>query len=153
MMSKSKPEPIISLSFLGSVLLLLCLFAPSAWMIVNIPPLWRDADAYNQVVQPPLTATYWGHGAAYCYLAKLPLFLGEQLERRWMGTPPAAPSDASITLTTITDTGVWLLIIAQHLALCGATFLLIAAVVQVFWIRLVLALIWASNPLFYTFAH
>ena len=53
----------------------------------------------------------------------------------------------------LTDSGVWLLIIAQHLALCGAAFYFILAISQFFWVRLALALTWASNALFYTFAH
>lgn len=129
--------------------LLLCLFAPSAWMIATVPPLWRDVDAYNQVTRDPLLATYWGHAPAYCYGAKVPLFTGEQWER-WRGITPANPEGASSHLT---NSGVWLLIIAQHLALCGAAFYFILAISKFFWVRLALALTWASNALFYTFAH
>ena len=129
--------------------LLLVLFAPSAWMIATVPPLWRDVDAYNQLVRRPLLATYWGHAPAYCYAAKIPLFLGEQWER-WRGiTSPKA----EIGSTPLTDSGVGLLILAQHVALCGAAFYFIIAISEVFWIRLALALAWASNALFYTFAH
>jgi hypothetical protein len=53
----------------------------------------------------------------------------------------------------LTNTGVWLLIIAQHLALCGAAFYFILTISRFFLVRLALALIWASNALFYTFAH
>jgi hypothetical protein len=138
-----------ALGFLKKGVLLLVLFAPSAWMIATVPPLWRDVDAYNQLVQPPLLATYWGHAPAYCYAAKIPLFLGEQWER-WRGT--TSPK-AEIGSTPLTDSGVELLILAQHLALCGAAFYFIIAISKVFWIRLALALAWASNALFYTFAH
>ena len=129
--------------------LLLCLFAPSVWLIATIPPLWRDLDAYNQLVRPPLIATSWGHGPAYCYAAKVPLFLGEQLER-WRGIAVARSEPG---LSKLTDTGVWLLIIAQHLAFCAAGLYFIFAISKFFWIRLALALTWASNALFYTFAH
>ena len=81
-----------ALGFLRKGVLLLVLFAPSAWMIATLSPLWRDADAYNQLVQDPLVATFWGHGPAYCYLAKVPLFIGEQAERLW------APVAAVLTL-------------------------------------------------------
>lgn len=130
-------------------LLLLCLFAPSVWMIATIPPLWRDVDAYNQLTLHPLITTFWGHAPAYNYIVKVPLFLGEQWER-WRGIPLAPPLSGS---TQLTDTGVWLLIIAQHLALCCAAFYFIRAVTASSWLRLVLALLWASNALFYTFAH
>jgi hypothetical protein len=135
--------------FLKNCALLLCLFAPSAWMIATIPPLWRDSDAYNQLTRDPLLATYWGHAPAYCYAAKVPLFLGEQLER-WRGMTPALSGDP---LSHLTDSGIWLLIIAQHLALGGAAFYFILTISRFFWVRLALALTWASNALFYTFAH
>jgi hypothetical protein len=48
-----------TLGFIQNGALLLCLFAPSAWMIATIPPLWRDADAYVQVTENPLLATLW----------------------------------------------------------------------------------------------
>jgi len=138
-------------AFLKTGALLLCLFAPSAWMIATIPPLWRDTDAYIQVTEDPLVATFWGHGPAYCYVAKVPLFVGGQLER-WQGkVPPIRAPDA--TQPALTDSGVWLLIIAQHLALGGAAFYFLIAVSHLFWMRLILALTWASNALPYTFAH
>jgi hypothetical protein len=131
--------------------LLLCLFAPSAWIIATIPPLWRDTDAYVQVTEDPLVATFWGHGPAYCYVAKVPLFAGEQLER-WRGKgPPSRVTEPS--QTALTDSGVSILIIGQHLALGAAAFYFIITVSHLFWIRLLLALTWASNALFYTFAH
>lgn len=136
-------------NFLKNCALLLCLFAPSLWMIATIPPLWRDVDAYNQLTLDPLVTTFWGHAPAYSYVAKVPLFLGEQVER-WRGIALAGPGGG---LPQLTDTGVWLLIIAQHLALGGAAFYFIVSISNFFWIRLALAVSWASNALFYTFAH
>ena len=136
-------------NFLKNCALLLCLLAPSVWMIATIPPLWRDSDAYNQLTVDPLITTFWGHGPAYSYLARVPLFLGQQLERWWGIGGTAAASGSS----PLTDTGVWLLIIIQHLALAAAAFYFIRSISSSFWIRLTLALIWASNAIFYTFAH
>src|SRR5207237_5440375 len=113
------------------------------------PPLWRDVDAYIQLTQDPRVATFWGHGSAYACVAKVPLFLGEQWER-WRGIAVANPESG---LSALTDTGIWLLIIAQHLALAASALYFIRAITRLFWIRLALALIWASNALFYTFAH
>lgn len=136
-------------NFLKNGALLLCLFAPSVWMIATIPPLWRDVDAYNQLTRDPLITTFWGHAPAYSYLAKVPLFLGEQIER-WRGIVSASPESG---LSKLTDTGVGLLIVLQHLALCGAAFYFILTISKFLCIRLALALAWASNALFYTFAH
>ena len=130
---------------------LLCLLAPSAWMIANIPPLWRDADAYVQLTERPLVATFWNHAPAYCYLAKIPLYLGEQIEH-WQGKPPR-PRLTDPSQPALTDTGIWILLVAQHLALGIAVFLFIAAVTRSFWVRLALAAAWASTAMPYTFAH
>jgi hypothetical protein len=130
--------------------LLLCLLAPSVWMMATIPPLWRDADAYVQLTQDPRVSKFWGHAPVYNYLAKIPLFLGEQWERL-RGEPPVPPTVAS--QLPLTDSGIALLIIAQHLGLSLAALLFITAVTRPFWGRLLLSLVWASNALFYTFAH
>ena len=132
------------------VLLFLCLFAPSAWMIATIPPLWRDADAYVQLTQDPRVSKFWGHAPVYCYLAKVPLYLGEQLERI-RGQPPVPRTIPS--QPALTDSGIALLIVAQHLGLSFAGVLFLTAVTRLFWMRLLLSLLWASNALFYTFAH
>ena len=46
-----------------------------------------------------------------------------------------------------------MLIISQHLALGAASFYFISSISMFFWVRLALTLAWASNALFYTFAH
>jgi hypothetical protein len=148
MVEKTRLRP-FAVAFACNAVLLLCLLAPSAWMIVTVPPLWRDVDAYIQLTQDPRITTFWGHAPAYGYLAKVPLFLGEQWER-WRGIAVANPESG---LSTLTDTGVWLLIIAQHLALTSAAFYFIVAISRSFWVRLALSLVWASCALFYTFAH
>lgn len=148
MVENTRPRP-STIAFIGNAVLLLCLLAPSAWMIATVPPLWRDVDAYIQLTQDPRLTTFWGHGPAYGYVAKIPLFLGEQWER-WRGMAVVAPESG---VSPLTDTGVWLLIIAQHLALAGSALYFIRAISGIFWIRLALAVGWASNALFYTFAH
>jgi hypothetical protein len=148
MVENTRPRP-SAIAFIGNAVLLLCLLAPSAWMIATVPPLWRDVDAYIQLTQDPRLTTFWGHGPAYGYVAKIPLFLGEQWER-WRGMAVVAPESG---VSPLTDTGVWLLIIAQHLALAGSALYFIRAISGIFWIRLALAVGWASNALFYTFAH
>jgi hypothetical protein len=148
MVENTRQRP-FAIAFAGNAVLFLCLLAPSAWMIATIPPLWRDVDAYVQLTQDPRITTFGGHAPAYGYVAKIPLFLGEQWER-WRGIAVVVPGSG---LSTLTDTGVWLLIIAQHLALAGSALYFIRAITRLFWIRLALAVGWASNPLFYTFAH
>jgi hypothetical protein len=126
----------------------LCLLAPSLWMIATVPPLWRDVDGYNQLTQDPLLSTFWGWGPAYGYLAKVPLLVTEQVQR--LAGPGPHHTTSSIALT---DAGIASLIITQHIALGIAAFGFIRAITGIFWLRVVLAMVWASNALFYTFAH
>jgi hypothetical protein len=53
----------------------------------------------------------------------------------------------------LTDSGVFALVLLQHISLCFATFHLFAVTTRLFWVRLILAVAWAINPLFYTFAN
>jgi hypothetical protein len=53
----------------------------------------------------------------------------------------------------LSDSGVFVLLMSQHASLCFAASCLIAATTRVFWVRFMLAIMWAFNPLFYTFAH
>jgi hypothetical protein len=131
--------------------LFLCLIAPSVWLITTFPPLWRDADAYVQLTENPVVVTFWGHAPAYSYVTKLPLFAGELWERR-QGTAPTSRVPES-SQPGLTDTGIWLVIIGQHLGLAAALFCFVRAVSEWFWVRLALALIWVVHPLFYTYAH
>ena len=135
----------------GNVVLLLCVFAPSVWMIANVPPLWRDADAYNQLTRDPLISTFWGWQPAYGYLSKVPLLLTEQIELLTGHAQPRSHPPSEVL--ALSDSGIASLILAQHLALGISALGFIRAITSVFWLRLVLSLGWASNALFYTFAH
>ena len=127
------------------------LLAPSAWMLATVPPLWRDADAYFQVTSPPGEATVEGQAPLYPLLVRLPLFLGYHIAPL-LGDPPAAER-FSFSHPPVTDAGILILLCAQHLALCAGGFGLIVASTQLFWGRVLLAIVFAINSVFYTFAH
>jgi hypothetical protein len=136
----------------GAVLLPLgVLLAPSIWMLSVVPPLWKDIDAYIQVTQPPGTQTILQYGPLYCLVARIPLYLGYAFERLSAGGPISPV--AFLLQPTLTDSGVLVLLLSQHLALGSSAFYLIALSSRRFLVRMLLAGIWAANPLFYTFAH
>ncbi len=116
-----------------------------------MPPLWRDSDAYNQLVQHPALATVWGHGPLYCLAARVPLYLGYALER--MHGPVLPETGKFLGNSGLTNTGILLLIVAQHLGLCAAALVFIRASTGRFFLRLIFAAAFASVPIFYTFAH
>lgn len=134
-----------------AALLFAVLFAPSIWMFNAIPPLWKDVDAYIQVTQPPGVGTILHYAPFYCFIARIPLYLGYAIDCYRTGA--AIPGSDFFLHPTLSDTGVLGLLLLQHVALCGAAFYLITLAAQLFAVRLVLAVAWAINPLFYTFAH
>jgi hypothetical protein len=131
---------------LGAVLL-----APSIWMLSVIPPLWRDHDAYIQVTYPPGIMTILHFRPLYCFVARIPLYLGYAIDCLRAGAP--FPTPGFFLHPTLSDSGVYLLLLFQHVALWCSAFYLIALTSRLFLVRLVLAVAWAANPLFYTFAH
>jgi hypothetical protein len=104
-----------------------------------------------QVTRPPGPETILQYGPLYCFAARIPLYLGYAIDSiRAQGSLPTLDFFIHPILT---DSGVFLLLLLQHAALCFAAFRLITAATGIFWVRLILAIAWAVNPLFYTFAH
>ena len=136
----------------GAVLLPLgLLLAPSIWMLSVIPPLWKDIDAYIQVAQPLGSQSILQYGPLYCLVARIPLYLGYAIDCLRSGSP--VPPVAFLLNPTLTDSGVLLLVLSQHLVLGCSALYLISVTSRLFLVRLLLVGIWTANPLFYTFAQ
>ncbi len=133
----------------ATALPLVVLATPSFWLMLAVPPLWRDVDAYNQTVLPPGMVTILAHGPLYCTLSRIPLWFGYLSS----GAGPAVSLGHFIQHSQLTDAGVFALLFLQHAALWCAALYLICAVARTLPVRLSLALLFASHPLFYTFAH
>lgn len=127
------------------------LLAPSVWMIATIPPLWRDVDAYNQLTVQPASATALGHGPLYCYAARVPLWLGAQIDR--LGGGVSTSAHVALGPPVLTNAGILLLILMQHAGFVAASFFFITTVSAVPWVRLAAGLLWSGLHPFYTFSH
>lgn len=133
-------------TMIGAILL-----APSIWMLSVVPPLWRDADAYIQVTGPPGPVTILHWGPLYCFVARIPLYLGYAIDSLRAGAP--FPTPVFFLHPTLSNLGVFMLLLSQHVALWCSVFYFIALTSRLLLARFVLAVTWAANPLFYTFAH
>src|SRR5256714_13110785 len=100
----------------ATALPLVILATPSLWLLLAVPPLWRDVDAYNQTVLPPGMVTILLHGPLYCTLSRVPLWLGYLVN----GAGPAVSLGYFIKHSQLTDAGVFALLLLQHAALCCA---------------------------------
>ncbi len=129
----------------------LLLFAPSAWMLLTVAPFWRDIDGYNQVTLPPGPMTVLQFSPLYCFGARIPLYFGYLYET--IGASGRLPPGAFLSSPILTDTGVFLLVTAQHLALLCAQWLLLRTIPARPLTKLVLAALLALNAPFYTYAH
>jgi hypothetical protein len=133
----------------ATALPLVILATPSLWLMLAVPPLWRDVDAYNQTVLPPGMVTILLHGPLYCTLNRVPLWFGYLVS----GAGPAVSLGHFIKHSQLTDAGVFALLFLQHAALWFAAIYLIWAIAATLLTRVFLAILFASHPLFYTFAH
>ena len=126
------------------------LAAPSVWFLSTIPPLWRDIDAYIQTTGEPSPSTILLHAPLYGFAVRLPLYVGHLLE-----TPGAEIKSFGdfFIAPLLTDSGVLLLVVLQHAALCAVQLFFIATVATRLWVRVLLAVFLAANPMLYTFAH
>ncbi len=139
------------LRFGAPIVLFGVLLTPSIWMLSMIPPLWRDVDCYAQITLPPGPGTILLYSPLYCFAARIPLYLGYAIDCSRAGGE--LPTLHFFVHPILSDSGVLTLLISQHIGLCFSTYYLIILTSRLFWVRLILAIAWALNPLFYTFAH
>lgn len=144
--TSSAPDGFDLRGLLGLLATVLILVAPSIWLLATTPPLWRDADAYHQLLFSPARSTLEGHGMLYGIVARIPLYLGARFEG-------VLPNESFFNHARLSDTGVLLLVAGQHLTLFVGAFALIITAAERSWCRIFLALFFAGNSIFYTLAH
>ena len=127
--------------------LVLLLSLPSLYLFVSTPPLWRDSDGFFQVATKFefLTVLHWP--PLYCFCARIPFLAAAILDGSFFHT------GFSFQSPRITDLGVYLLLISQHLLLVG-TLLSVCVILTRSWLfRFLIAALFASCAPIYVFAH
>lgn len=127
--------------------LLLFLSLPSLYLFISTPPLWRDSDGFYQVATKFefLTVLHWP--PLYCFCARIPFLAAAILDSSIFHT------GFSFQSPRITDLGVYLLLLSQHLVLIG-TLLSICVILTRSWLlRFLMAALFVSCAPIYVFAH
>jgi hypothetical protein len=127
--------------------LLLFLSLPSLCLFISIPPLWRDSDGFYQVATKFefLTVLHWP--PLYCFCARIPFLAATILDGSFFHT------GFSFQSPRITDLGVYLLLVSQHLLLIG-TLLSVCVILTRSWLlRFLIAALFVSCAPIYVFAH
>lgn len=132
------------------ILLLVLLAAPSLYLCLAFPPLWRDSDGFYQVYAgfTELTILHWP--PLYCFFARIPIALGEIINALICGQ--GFPG-FHILPPIFTDLGIYLLIFSQHVLLIGALFFVCLSLTRSPLVRILIAGLFALSPPLYAFAH
>jgi hypothetical protein len=130
--------------------LLLILFLPSIYILLTVPPLWRDSDGFNEIASTfaPKGIIHWLPG--YCLCGRLIVILfgiaGSLLQGR--GLPPL-----SISITPLNDLGVYALIVFQHLFLVYSLYYFVRNATDRPMARVLSAAFFAITPWMYVYAN
>ncbi|MGA8659554.1 MAG: hypothetical protein WB586_25815 [Chthoniobacterales bacterium] len=94
----------------------LCL--PSVYLLLFYPILWKDIDAVAQLVWPAGAANILHYPPLYCFLGRIPFWIGDAASAALMGQP--IPTLNLFAAQSPSLTGIYALIICQHLAFVAA---------------------------------
>jgi hypothetical protein len=132
--------------YLGLALFLL-LSLPSVYLLVSTPPLWRDSDGFYQVATKFefLTVLHWP--PLYCFCARIPFLVAAVLDGSLFHT------GFSFNWPRITDLGVYLLLVSQHLFVIAALLSVSMTLTRSWLPRFLIAAIFVSCAPIYVFAH
>jgi hypothetical protein len=129
------------------LLMTLILASPSLYFVIFVPPLWLESDGFVQVATKIGFLTVLHFPPLYCFGARIPLFVGSLLD----GT--AFSRGLAVNPPILTDTGLFLLLLLQHLLLVCALLFTCMSLSKRRWMRCVLATVFALNPALYAFAN
>lgn len=135
-----------SVGYMGFGLVLL-LSLPSLYLFISTPPLWRDSDGFYQVATKFefLNVLHWP--PLYCFCARIPFLAAAILDGSFFHT------GFSFQSPRITDLGVYLLLVSQHLLLIGTLLSICVTLTRNWLLRFLIAALFASCAPIYVFAH
>lgn len=125
----------------------LILSLPSLYFLVFVPPLWRDSDGFVQIGTRLNFLTVIHFPPLYCWGARIPLLIGTLLD----GT--ALSRGLTINPPILTDVGIFLLLLTQHLLLIGSLLITCLTIAERPLFRSASAVFFALNPALYAFAN
>ena len=101
---------------------------PSVYFCLNFTPLWNGQDAITQLIVPAGEANILHFAPLYCFAGRIPFWFGNCFDALVAGKnfPPFDLWGAQRPSLT----GVWLLILGQHVGLIGSLTFLVKSVVQ-----------------------
>jgi hypothetical protein len=131
-------------------ILVLILSIPSIYIFLKLPPLWRDQDAFNEIVSPFAPRGIIHFLPGYCLGGRSVIFAGSIVADflGGHGLPRLSISD-----TPLTNAGIGTLIVVQHLLLIFSLFYVVISLTKRFPLRVLFALVFALIPWPYIFAN
>lgn len=131
-------------------ILLLILSLPSIYVLLTLPPLWRDSDGFNEVASTfaPKGIIHWLPG--YCLGARL-ILLGAGIVGSLLGGH-GIPY-LSISITPLNNVGIYTLIVVQHLFLVFSLLYGVNTFCSHFLLRAVFSAFLALTPWIYIYAN
>jgi hypothetical protein len=130
--------------------LLLILSIPSLYVLLTLPPLWRDSDGFNEIASTfaPKGIIHWLPG--YCLGGRLIVFAGSIIDSLLSGH--GIPY-LSISITPLSDAGIYSLVVVQHLFLVLSLFYAVRTLSGHFQLRVLFAGFFALTPWVYIYAN
>ena len=127
------------------------LFVPSLYFLLTYTPLWKGVDANCQLIFPAGATNILHFPPLYCFLARVPICIGDFLEALWQHR--LAPACNLFGQQHPSLAGVWLLILLQHFGLVAAASYLLRQTTRNYVARGVLVLVLLPCSSLYSEAH
>jgi hypothetical protein len=130
--------------------LLLIVSIPSLYIFLTLSPLWRDEDAFMEIVSTFAPKGIIHYLPGYCLGGRLIVFGGSIIADLLSGH---GMPHLSINATPLTDAGICTLIAVQHLFLVLSLFYAVRTLSDCFPMRVFVALVFALTPWVYIYAN